>query len=145
MWQRGINWWYFGLVSQWDSTIKPPWVCIDRSRCLSWYDLRCCCDVKLPTVSVRDDCCPTQYAVRLVVFSARRRPEGQTAPQQPASLTAACLLPNQPTGPPRAQGVCLPCAGHGFSPRPSWTKDVHTWYCLALSVIKIWYVLIDLG
>ena len=34
------------LISQWDSTIKSPWVCTVTSRYLSWHDLRCYQDVK---------------------------------------------------------------------------------------------------
>ena len=34
------------LVTQWGSTITSPWV---TNRCPSWYDLRCCQDLKLPS------------------------------------------------------------------------------------------------
>ena len=36
------------LISQWDTTIT--WVYTLRSRCPSWYDIRCCKDVKLQFV-----------------------------------------------------------------------------------------------
>ena len=37
-----------GLISQCGSTIKSPWVHTFTSWCPSWYDLRCCKDIKLP-------------------------------------------------------------------------------------------------
>ena len=36
-----------GLVSKWSSTIKLPWVCTVTSWYPSWYDIRCCKDIKL--------------------------------------------------------------------------------------------------
>ena len=40
-----------GLVSEWDNTIKSPWVRAVTNRYLSWYDHTCCQDVKLQTTN----------------------------------------------------------------------------------------------
>ena len=48
MWLSGISGYGTGsLVSQRGSTIKSPCACTVMSRYPSWYDLRCCQDIKL--------------------------------------------------------------------------------------------------
>ena len=41
----GVNGAY-SLITQWSSTIKPPWVCTVTNQYPSRFDLRCCQDIK---------------------------------------------------------------------------------------------------
>ena len=88
-----------GLVSQWDNTIKLPWVHTVTSRYLSLYDLRCCQDIKQKTnlatskvISERTSACNSAKINSFLYSASLQETRALPVPPWPPTISRSFTL-----------------------------------------------------